>query len=99
VRAKLESFSAGASGIFPSAEARTPAPCRRQGAPQMRGEFLLAQYMLTERIYWDLRLYEPGEVIQVPDDTIPGRSWVPYGPGPYREYEYRPPRTAETERD
>jgi hypothetical protein len=58
----------------------------------------MAQYQLSERTYWNLRIMEAGEIIEVPDETIPGKTWIPFGPGPHREWEPQSRRT-ETERD
>ena len=52
----------------------------------------MALYQLTERAYRDHRIMEGGEIVEIPDDEIPGRTWQPHGDGPHREYERRPPR-------
>ena len=58
----------------------------------------MAKYELTERSFIDLRIMEPGEIVKIPDDQIPGRTWEPYGPGPHREWHHIPYRSEEYHR-
>ena len=58
----------------------------------MGGKFSLAKYLITETTYWDLKIVEPGTVIEVDDGQLPGRTWQPFGPGPHRKWEKLPPR-------
>ena len=58
----------------------------------------MAKYELTERSFIDLRIMEPGEIVEIPDDQIPGRTWEPYGPGPHREWQHIKYRSEEYHR-
>lgn len=37
------------------------------------------------------RHYEPGDIIEISDDEMPAKGWIPHGPGPHKEWVPSPP--------
>lgn len=45
------------------------------------------KFKLTQPFFDNLQLRMPGEVVEIGDNDTPGRSWLPFGPGPHRVWQ------------